>query len=80
MSTRYVPRLGDGITTRELTVLDLVSQGYSNPEIARVLGIAENTVKTHLYRIGVKVGCGDRAGQVGIAYRSGLLPVSGRAM
>ena len=79
MSARYVQRLADGITAREIQVLDQVSQGYSNREIARSPGIAENTVKAHLNHVGTKVGCGDRAGQVGIAYRSGLLPVGVRA-
>jgi DNA-binding CsgD family transcriptional regulator len=79
VTTRFIPRLGDAITARELQVLDLVSQGLTNAAIGRALGISEGTVKTHLSHVGAKFGCGDRAGLVGIAYRSGLLAVRARA-
>lgn len=39
---------GVGLTPREAEVLALVTQGDSNKKIARKLGIAEGTVKTHL--------------------------------
>jgi DNA-binding NarL/FixJ family response regulator len=43
------------LTSRELEVLQLVTQGKTNKEIAGELGIAENTVKNHLRNILEKV-------------------------
>lgn len=39
------------LTTRELEVLRAVGAGWTNQQIARRLGIAETTVKTHVSRI-----------------------------
>jgi len=66
-------------TPREMQVVRLVARGRTNPEIATELDLAPATVKTHLARIGVKFGTGDRAGIVGTAIRRGYLrvPVTG---
>lgn len=40
-----------GISKRELEVLELMSAGLSNSEIANKLFVSENTVKTHVTRI-----------------------------
>jgi two-component system, NarL family, nitrate/nitrite response regulator NarL len=45
------PEIGAGLTPREIKVLALVTRGDSNKKIARELGIAEGTVKTHLTAI-----------------------------
>jgi DNA-binding CsgD family transcriptional regulator len=37
-----------GISGRECEVLELLADGHSNKEIARLLGISPNTVKTHV--------------------------------
>ena len=39
------------LTRRENTIIDLVSRGAKNQEIADQLHISPNTVKTHLYSI-----------------------------
>ena len=39
------------ISTRELEILDMLSQGYLNKEIADKLFIAVGTVKQHIYKI-----------------------------
>ena len=49
-----------GLTPRELDVLRLVQDGLANKQIARRLGIAERTVKTHLTSIMLRLGVGDR--------------------
>ena len=49
-----------GLTPREAEVLLWVSQGKSNPEIAAIVGSAENTVKVHLSRIYEKLGVENR--------------------
>ncbi len=48
-------------TERELDVVELVLQGYSNKAIQRALGISLATVKTHLLRIFDKSGVSSRA-------------------
>ena len=68
-------RFGDLLTARELEVLRLVADGKSNEAIGRALHLAEATVKRHLDRVGAKLGCGDRAGIVGAAFRTGQLRV-----
>jgi DNA-binding CsgD family transcriptional regulator len=44
------------ITHRETEVLDLLSRGLRDGEIAAVLGIALPTVKTHLRNLFLKTG------------------------
>jgi DNA-binding CsgD family transcriptional regulator len=39
------------MTSRERDIADLISRGWSNKEIARVLDLSEGTVKTTLHRI-----------------------------
>lgn len=63
------------LSDRELEILGLVAEGLSNAEIGRKLFIEAVTVKTHLSRMGKRMGCGDRAGMVGLAYRTGALSV-----
>jgi len=49
-----------GLTTRELEVVQLIGEGCSNPETAKRLGIAEDTVKHHLSRAFDKTGTSSR--------------------
>jgi DNA-binding NarL/FixJ family response regulator len=48
------------LTPRELEVLHLVRQGLSNRQIARMLWIAESTVKAHVHHILEKLGARSR--------------------
>lgn len=53
-------------------ILDLIERGHSNKEIARKLGIAPETVKSHLRRIFVKLDVDRRAMAVLRARRLGF--------
>jgi two-component system, NarL family, nitrate/nitrite response regulator NarL len=50
------------LTPREVELVELVSQGLRNKEVAARLGISEGTVKIHLHRIYDKLGVGSRVG------------------
>ncbi|MCA1711745.1 MAG: response regulator transcription factor [Actinobacteria bacterium] len=61
------------LTDRELEVLRLVADGLTNVEIADQLQMASLSVKSHLTRIGRKLGVGDRTQMVAAALRADLL-------
>ena len=65
-------RLAD-LTEREREVLLLIARGLSNQELAERLFIADNTVKTHVKRIFIKLGARDRAQAIVMAYEGGLM-------
>jgi DNA-binding NarL/FixJ family response regulator len=48
------------LTSRQIDVLKLVSEGQSNKEIARALGLAPSTVKTHLEHLMETLGVANR--------------------
>ena len=62
----------DTLTPREREVLALIARGRSNKLIARELGIAEKTVKTHVGHVLAKLGVTDRTQAAVIAVRTGL--------
>jgi DNA-binding CsgD family transcriptional regulator len=56
---------GAALTGREAEVLDLVSRGATNAEIASELCVSQRTVEGHLSRIFAKLGVGRRADLLG---------------
>jgi DNA-binding NarL/FixJ family response regulator len=69
------PSLGDALTPREQDVLDLLSQGLSNRQMAARLGISDHTVKFHVASIYGKLGVSGRAAAVRRAMRRGLITI-----
>lgn len=61
------------LTLREIEIVELLAEGHSNREMARLLSISEETIKTHLRRIYEKLGASDRAQAVAIALRQDLI-------
>jgi DNA-binding NarL/FixJ family response regulator len=72
---------GDGaLTDRQRQILALVTEGRSNKEIARALGLAEGTVKIHLTRVFRALGVRSRAQAIVLtAGAGGCLAARGRA-
>ena len=63
----------EGLTARELEVLELMAAQHSNAQIAEKLFVSENTVKTHVSNILAKLGCNDRAAAVLTAWKRHLI-------
>ena len=61
------------LTDREIEVLQLISQEYSNPEIAEKLFISIRTVDTHKRNLLDKIGVKNTAGLVKFALKKGLV-------
>lgn len=55
-----VPSVFDGLTRRQLEVLDLLTQGLSNQDIGERLGLNLSTVKTHVTGVLKALGVGSR--------------------
>ncbi|HEX6213497.1 MAG TPA: LuxR C-terminal-related transcriptional regulator [Vicinamibacterales bacterium] len=63
-----------GITARELEVLGLIAAGHATREIADLLHVSENTVKTHSSRVFDKLGASRRTQAVQKAREQRLIP------
>jgi Response regulator containing a CheY-like receiver domain and an HTH DNA-binding domain len=62
------------ITPRELAVLRLVAMGKRTDEIAKLLGLGEETVRSHLKKVQSKLGVRNRAQAAVEAVRQQLIP------
>lgn len=67
---------GDALTAREIEVLQHVSSGNANKNIADTMSISEDTVKAHVKNILSKLGANDRTHAVTIAIRRGFLDLN----
>jgi DNA-binding NarL/FixJ family response regulator len=80
---RYIPRhiaarladrmLRSDLTARELQILNSLSLGHTNKEIAKNLRISENTVRHHVTSVMEKLQVSDRTEAVAMAFRTGVI-------
>lgn len=63
------------LTAREVQVLELISQGMRNKEIAYALGISQETGHVHVRNILAKLGVKDRSGAVNVALKRGIIHI-----
>ena len=63
------------LTDRQREILGFITKGLTNQDIARQLGIREDSVKEHLYKVFNKIGAANRAEAVAIALRKHLLKI-----
>lgn len=68
-----------GLTRRESEALELLAQGRSNAEIAKTLGITEQTVKGHLWRLYQKLGVSNRTAAARLIQKPGRTGEGGTA-
>ena len=69
----HTPRIA--LTPRELEVLALLAKGFSNPEIGRIIGRTEGTVKVHVKNILQKLEASDRTEAVTVAAQRGFIRI-----
>ena len=68
-----IPSAVSELSAREIEVIRLVAEGRSNAWIGEQLALSGLTVKSHLARIGRKLGTGDRAQMVAVEMRAGVI-------
>lgn len=73
MQTSKDTELHDELTSRELEVLMLITEGKTNQEISEALFIAVKTAKVHVSNILGKLGVQDRTQAVIYAFKHGLI-------
>ena len=74
VQTTAPPRKTFGLTARELEVVNLITEGCTNKDIAKTFGISEETVKRHLTNIFNKLGVGNRLELALFALNHNLAP------
>ncbi|MFJ5516107.1 LuxR C-terminal-related transcriptional regulator [Streptomyces griseoluteus] len=73
LAGKGLPTAPPHITSREREILQLIASGATDREIATKLNITENTVHTHLERLGRKHGSRRRADLTRLALECGML-------
>ena len=61
------------MSSRQIEILNLVAKGFSNKEIAKIVGISPDTVKEHVANIFSRIGASSRAEAATLAVNLGLI-------
>jgi DNA-binding NarL/FixJ family response regulator len=69
----------ESLTARELEVFRHIACGRSNAEIAQLLYVTDETIKTHASHIFMKLGVRDRTQAVILAYEHGVIEPTARS-
>jgi DNA-binding NarL/FixJ family response regulator len=64
------------LTPREREILKLISDGFSNREIAEFIGVSTRTVESHRARLMIKLNIYDVPGLVKYAIREGITEIT----
>lgn len=70
---REMPWQVEPLTQKEMQVLKLLAEGYSNSAMSEKLFVSDSTVRTHLRNINMKLGAQNRTQAVSLARRYGLI-------
>lgn len=65
----------DPITVREMFILGLAAQGYSNKKIGEILGIKYQTVKNNFYKLTQKLGAKNNVHALILAIQGGFMKI-----
>ena len=65
----------EDLTPRQLEILESVTRGFTNADIAKQFGIREQSVKEHISTILAKIGAANRSEAVAITMRKHLLKI-----
>jgi DNA-binding NarL/FixJ family response regulator len=77
VQARLAERAGNPhLTPREVQVVQLISQGMRNKEIAAALGISFETAQVHVKNILAKLKVQDRTAAVSVAVRRGIIQLN----
>lgn len=77
---RIVERLSSnqltaGLSPRERAILELVSRGFTNKEVAKTLKLSQFTIRNHMNRITEKLEVSDRTEAIFVAIQTGIIKV-----
>lgn len=72
-TAQAMPWQVEPLTQKEMQVLKLLAEGYSNSAMSEKLFVSDSTVRTHLRNINMKLGAQNRTQAVSLARRYGLI-------
>jgi LuxR family maltose regulon positive regulatory protein len=72
-ASQEMPWQVEPLTQKEMQVLKLLAEGYSNSAMSEKLFVSDSTVRTHLRNINMKLGAQNRTQAVSLARRYGLI-------
>lgn len=61
------------LSSRELEVLEMLSKGLTNKQIAGALNLSSHTVRCHVANITAKLSVSDRTEAVAVAFKQGII-------